>query len=138
LNLEGVLTALLAWFVFGESFDVRVALGMGLIAVGGICQTWMGRPEAGVRWRALAIAGASFAWAVNNNLTRKVSASDPVQIAKLKRLMAGSVTTALGLALGAKLPGVSAMLAVGVIGLCGYGLSLTLFILAPSSDDSSS
>ena len=48
LNLEGVLTALLAWFVFQENFDARIALGMGLIAAGGICLTWMGRPEVGV------------------------------------------------------------------------------------------
>jgi drug/metabolite transporter (DMT)-like permease len=130
LNLEGVLTALLAWFVFRENFDVRIALGMALIAAGGICLTWMGRPEVGVPWGALAIAGACFAWAVDNNLTRKVSASDPVQIAMLKGLVAGSVTAALGLALGAKRPGAPVVLAVGVIGLCGYGLSLTLFVLA--------
>ncbi len=103
---------------------------MGLIAAGGICLTWMGRPEVGVPWGALAIAGACFAWAVDNNLTRKVSAGDPVQIAMLKGLVAGSVTTALGLALGAKLPGAPVLLAVGAIGLCGYGLSLTLFVLA--------
>lgn len=130
LNLEGVLTALLAWFVFRENFDRRIALGMGLIAAGGVCLTWIGRPEAGVPWGALAIAGACFAWAVDNNLTRKVSAGDPVQIAMLKGLVAGSVTTAVGLALGAKLPGAPVLLAVGVIGLCGYGLSLTLFVLA--------
>jgi len=130
LNLEGVLTALLAWFVFRENFDTRIALGMGLIAAGGICLTWMGRPELGVPWGALAISGACFAWAVDNNLTRKVSAGDPVQIAMLKGLIAGSVTTVLGLGLGAKLPGMLVVLAVGVIGLCGYGLSLTLFVLA--------
>jgi len=130
LNLEGVLTALLAWFVFRENFDARIALGMGLIAAGGICLTWIGRPEVSVPWRALAIAGACFAWALDNNLTRKVSASDPVQIAMFKGLVAGSVTTVLGLALGAKLPSASVMLAVGLIGLFGYGLSLTLFVLA--------
>src|SRR5262245_5799974 len=31
LNLEGVFTALLAWFVFQENFDRRVVLGMLLI-----------------------------------------------------------------------------------------------------------
>jgi SAM-dependent methyltransferase len=55
---------------------------------------------------------------------------DPVQIAMLKGLVAGSVTTAAGLALGAKVPSAPILLAVGVIGLCGYGLSLTLFVLA--------
>jgi drug/metabolite transporter (DMT)-like permease len=35
LNLEGVFTALLAWFAFKENFDRRVALGMALIVAGG-------------------------------------------------------------------------------------------------------
>jgi drug/metabolite transporter (DMT)-like permease len=88
LNLEGVFTALLAWFGFKENFDIRIALGMALIAVGGICLAWMGRPEAGVPLGALAILGACFAWALDNNLTRKVSAGDPVQIALVRRCRA--------------------------------------------------
>lgn len=130
LNFEGVLTALLAWFVFRENFDARIAWGMGLIAAGGVCLTWMGKPTVEVAWGALAISGACFAWAVDNNLTRKVSAGDPVQIATLKGLVAGSVTTGFGLALGARLPDGAVLLFVGVIGLWGYGLSLTLFVLA--------
>lgn len=31
LNMEGVLTALLAWFVFKENFDKRIFAGMVLI-----------------------------------------------------------------------------------------------------------
>jgi drug/metabolite transporter (DMT)-like permease len=130
LNLEGVFTALLAWFVFKENFDARIAWGMALIAVGGICLSWMGRPVVGVPWGSLAIVGACFAWAMDNNLTRKVSAGDPVQIAMLKGLVAGSVNTVLGLWLRAKLPSFSVLLAVGAIGFFGYGLSLSLFVLA--------
>jgi drug/metabolite transporter (DMT)-like permease len=130
LNLEGVLTALLAWFVFKENFDVRIAFGMGLIAAGGVCVSWIGRPEIGVPWGSFAIIGACLAWALDNNLTRKVSAGDPVQIAMLKGLVAGSVNTVLAFALGAELPAVSAVLATGVVGLFGYGVSLTLFVLA--------
>lgn len=80
LNLEGVLTALLAWFVFKENFDARIALGMALIAAGGICISWAGRPEGGWPWGSLAVIGACLAWGIDNNLTRKVSAGDPVQI----------------------------------------------------------
>jgi drug/metabolite transporter (DMT)-like permease len=35
LNLEGVFTALLAWFVFRENVDRRIALGMAAIVLGG-------------------------------------------------------------------------------------------------------
>src|SRR5436190_9896897 len=130
LNLEGVLTALLAWFFFKENFDSRIALGVALIATGGIVLSWSGRPAIGIPWGPLAIVGACLAWAVDNNFTRKVSAGDPVQIALVKGLVAGSVNTGLGLALGAKLPGASVLLAVGAIGFFGYGLSLSFFVLA--------
>jgi drug/metabolite transporter (DMT)-like permease len=130
LNVEGVLTALLAWFVFKENFDVRIACGMALIAAGGVCLSWSGRPEAGRFWRSFAIVGACLAWALDNNLTRKVSAGDPVQIAMLKGIVAGTVNTALAFTLGAKLPPASSLVAVGVVGFLGYGVSLGLFVLA--------
>lgn len=130
LNLEGVLTALLAWFVFKENFDSRIAIGMAFIAAGGVCLSWMGRLEVGVPWGSVAIIGACLAWAIDNNLTRKVSAGDPVQIAGLKGLIAGSVNTTLAIVLGAKLPSLPALLATGAVGFLGYGLSLTLFVLA--------
>jgi drug/metabolite transporter (DMT)-like permease len=130
LNLEGVFTALLAWFVFKENFDTRIAGGMALIAAGGVCLSWLGHPESGLAWGALAIVGACLAWAVDNNLSRKVAAADPVQIALLKGLVAGSVNTGIGLLLGAKLPGGVVLLKVGLIGFFGYGISLMCFVLA--------
>jgi drug/metabolite transporter (DMT)-like permease len=130
LNLESVLTALLAWFVFRENFDIRIAIGMALIAAGGVCLSWGGRPAAGLPWGSFSIIGACSAWALDNNLTRKVSAGDPVQIAMLKGLVAGSVNTALAFTLGAKLPPVPSLLAVGLVGFFGYGVSLALFVLA--------
>ncbi len=130
LNLEGVFTALLAWFVFKENFDGRIAVGMALIAAGGVCLSWLGRPEAGVPWGTLAILAACIAWAIDNNLTRKVSAGDPITIAMLKGLVAGSANVALGLVLGEKLPGLLVLVAVGLVGFFGYGLSLTFFVLA--------
>ena len=90
LNLEGVFTALLAWFVFKENFDRRIAVGMAVITAGSLILSWSGRPQFGVSWGAVAIAGACIAWAVDNNLTRKVSAGDPVQIAAIKGFVAGS------------------------------------------------
>jgi drug/metabolite transporter (DMT)-like permease len=130
LNLEGVMTALLAWFVFKENFDRRIALGMALIAAGGVSVSWIGRPEAGLPWSTLAIVGACLAWAIDNNLTRKVSAGDPVQIAMLKGLAAGGVNTILAFVFGAKRPATSALFMTGVIGFFGYGVSLTLYVLA--------
>jgi drug/metabolite transporter (DMT)-like permease len=79
---------------------------------------------------ALAIIGACLCWSIDNNLTRKVAASDAVQIACLKGLVAGSVNLAIARALGASLPPASTVISAGLIGFCGYGLSLVMFVLA--------
>ena len=130
LNLEGVLTALLAWFVFKENFDRRIALGMVCITGGGVLLSWSGSPSGGVPWGALAIAGACLAWGIDNNFTRKVSASNPIQIAAVKGLVAGVVNLVIALAIGSSFPQAGTLLACGVVGFFGYGLSLTCFVLA--------
>lgn len=130
LNLEGVFTALLAWFVFGENFDRRIAWGMAAITAGGVVLSWSGRPELGVPWGPLAVAGACLAWGIDNNLTKKVSGGSPAQIAALKGLLAGPVNIGLGLLAGGSLPGWGPAAACGLVGLLGYGVSLMLFVLA--------
>lgn len=130
LNLEGVFTALIAWFVFQENFDRRIALGMVAILAGGLVLSWEGRVAWGGAAGPLLVAGACLAWAVDNNLTQKVSAGDPVQIAMLKGLVAGAVNTGIALALGARLPGAGRIAGAMVLGFLSYGVSLVLFVLA--------
>ncbi|MEW6279532.1 MAG: DMT family transporter, partial [Candidatus Eremiobacterota bacterium] len=130
LNLEGVFTALLAWFVFRENFDARVALGMLSIVLGGVLLSWSGDRLA-LAPGALLVAAACLCWAVDNNLTQKVSAGDPLQIAAIKGGAAGAVNLAIAWALGhAVWPGAPRVAAAMGVGLAGYGVSLALFVLA--------
>ena len=130
LNMEGVFTTLLAWLVFRENYDARIFIGMLFIIAAGVLLSWEQVPKLGIPWGTLAIAGACLCWALDNNLTRRVSASDSVQIAGLKGLVAGLVNLSLGAALGFHLPAWSRILAANVVGLFGYGISLVLFVLA--------
>ena len=130
LNFEAVLTALLAWCVFRENAGRRIVLGMLLIVAGGAMLAWSGGSAAALGWGPLALLGACLAWAVDNNLTRKVSAADAVWVAACKGLVAGAVNTGLGLALGAAWPSGGAVASALGIGFVGYGLSLVLFVLA--------
>lgn len=130
LNMEGVLTAMLAWFVFQENFDRRIFIGMLLIVAAGVLLSWDQASASGLPWGAIAIIGACLCWGVDNNLTRKVSASDPLQIAGIKGLVAGSVNLSIALALGVAMPETRTVVLAGVVGFCGYGLSLVLFVLA--------
>ncbi|WP_400770454.1 DMT family transporter [Methylosinus sporium] len=130
LTLEGVFTAAIAWFVFREPFDRGIALGMALIVAGSLCLAWSGAPSLSGALGPLAIAAACLAWAVDNNLTRRVSLSDPLQIVQIKGMVAGAVNLGIGLFAGAHLPSVSLIGAASVVGFLGYGLSLALFVLA--------
>jgi drug/metabolite transporter (DMT)-like permease len=130
LTLEGAATALMAWFVFHENFDRRIAAGMGFLMAGAAVLAWSGAPSFGSLMGPLAIVGACLAWGLDNNLTRKVSLSDPLQIAQLKGLIAGPFNLLLGLALGGGLPDAPTMIVAGIVGFLGYGVSLALFVFA--------
>jgi drug/metabolite transporter (DMT)-like permease len=132
LNSEGVFTALLAWFVFKENVDRRIALGMLAIVAGGLCLSWPrdGAPGGGSIFSALLIVAACLAWAIDNNLTRKVALLDVGFIAMSKGLVAGSVNLGLAWLTGASLPGASVVAQAAVLGFASYGASLVLFVLA--------
>jgi drug/metabolite transporter (DMT)-like permease len=131
LNLEAVLTALLAWIVFRENTDRRVVLGMALIVAGAAVLAGLGPAYVtGLGGGALLIALACLCWALDNNFTRKVSAADAAFLAGLKGLAAGVINTGLAVLLGARFPGPAGVAAAMTVGLLGYGASLMLFVLA--------
>lgn len=134
LTLEGVFTAILAWTLFGEHFHARIGWGMVAITAGamllaGLPGQWS--------WSAPLVAAACLCWAIDNNLTRMVSANDPVLIAGIKGCIAGSVNLALALSGGAAFPAAATTAGVLALGFAGYGVSLVMFILALRSLGSS-
>jgi len=130
LNLETVFTASLAWIVFKENVDRRIALGMISIVCGGLILSsaetarltgWIG---------PVSIAGACLCWGIDNNVTQKVSGRDPVQIAALKGLSAGAVNAVLATSLGSQRPDWQSIGAALLLGFVSYGVSLVLYIRA--------
>jgi drug/metabolite transporter (DMT)-like permease len=130
LNAEGAFTALLAWFLFRENFDRRIAIGMILIVVGAAILSFKGELRLADLWGTLAILGACLAWGIDNNLTRKVSLTDATWIASIKGLVAGVVNVLLAMALGARMPATGNIASAMTIGLLAYGVSLALFVVA--------
>lgn len=130
LTAEGVFTALVAWFVFRENFDGRVALGMVAITAGAVLIATGGQFEMGDLVPSLLVLGACLAWGIDNNLTRQVSLTDASWLAMVKGLVAGPVNVTIALVLGAGLPRTPALGAALLLGFLAYGVSLTLFIFA--------
>ena len=129
LNAEGVFTTMLAWFVFKENFDRRIALGMLSILAGAIALSWPGEMKLAELWPSLAVLGACLAWGIDNNLTRKVALNDAAWIASIKGWAAGSVNLTLALSLGAAVPAWDRVAGAMTVGFFAYGISLTLFVV---------
>jgi drug/metabolite transporter (DMT)-like permease len=129
LNLEGLATMAIAWLVFQENVDRRLLLGALSILAGAAVLSWHGGGFS-IDGGAPYIVGACLAWGIDNNLTRKLSAGDPVVIAMTKGLAAGTVNAAIALAKGAPLPPATTLLAAAVLGFLAIGVSLVLFIRA--------
>ena len=128
LNLEGLATMGIAWLVFRESVDRRLLLGAFAILCGAVLLSWNGQ-GLHLNLGGLFIALACLCWGIDNNLTRKLSSADPVQIAMLKGLVAGCVNLSLALWLGASLPDPTLIAAGAILGFLGVGVSLVMFML---------
>ena len=130
LNLEGVLTALIAALVFREAVGGRIWIAACLMLAAGLLLGYDPQAGLGLSLRALAVAAACALWALDNNLTRRIAGADPVNIAMIKGLVAGCVNIAAALTLGARFPGALPLAGALLLGWLSYGVSLALYILA--------
>lgn len=130
LNAEGVFTAILAWFVFRENVDRRIALGMAAIVAGAVVLSIPTGTEVGSVWPSLAILAACLCWGIDNNLTRMVALTDASWLAAVKGGVAGPVNLVIALLLGARLPSIASITGSMAVGFFAYGVSLVLFIVA--------
>jgi drug/metabolite transporter (DMT)-like permease len=134
LNLEGLFTMLIAWIVFREGVDRRLLTGALALMLGAVLLALPAQVSASLSAMPLRssmlVAAACLCWAIDNNLTRKLSSADPVQITMIKGIVAGSVNLVIALVLGTKLPALTSLVITGCLGLLCYGLSLVLFVLS--------
>ena len=132
LNAESVFTVLLAWIVFRENVDRRIALGMLAIVAGAVLLSGGGSAAWSLHELAPSalVLGACLAWGIDNNVTRKVSLADATWVASIKGLVAGAVNLALARVVGAALPPPGLAGAALLVGLLAYGVSLSLFVVA--------
>lgn len=128
LNLEGIAAMAIAWIVVREKADRRGVIGALAIVAGAAVLSWP-KQDVALNTGAVLIAGACLAWAIDNNVTRKISASDANQITIIRGLAAGTVNTGLAMVHGASLPPVKLIAAALVIGFLAYGGASALIVL---------
>jgi len=130
LNLEAPFTMALAVVAFKEHLGPRGVLAAALVLAGAVVLTYA-PGELGADWLGvLAIAGACLSWAIDNNLTQRLSLRDPVVVVRIKALGAGACTLGLALATGGKLPRANVLLPSLLVGVACYGVSIVLDMYA--------
>lgn len=130
LNFEGVATAVIAALVFREAIGKQVWWAIVFITFASILLSLNPGSEWGISLGAAGVLGACFLWGVDNNLTRNISAKDPLEIVTIKGIVAGSFSLLLAFFLHNPFPGTDKILGAMALGCLSYGLSMVLFIFA--------
>lgn len=131
LNLEALFTVLLARALWAEPIGPRVGVALAAMTGGGALLvasggTWS--PAAG--WGALAVAGATLAWAGDNALGRPLADADPTRVVLAKGALGAVASSLLALALREPWPRWGGACELAACGALGYGASLTLYLRA--------
>ena len=132
LNLESVLTSLIAWFIFKEHFEKRIVWGMLFIVAGCVILSLGSQGSHGqdTGLGFVLIALASLSWGIDNNVTRNISHLNPIFTASIKGLIAGAANLFLGFLIGERLNFDFSLLQAGALGFLGIGISLVAFIVS--------
>jgi drug/metabolite transporter (DMT)-like permease len=131
LNLEGPLTVVLAVLLFGEQLSARAAVGTFLIMVGAALLGFTpGDALGGDALGVLCVVGACCGWALDNNLTSRLSLRDPVAIVQTKGLVGGAFSVGLALLIGHEVPPIATLGWGLLLGLVSYGASVVLAVYA--------
>ena len=130
LNLEAAATAGIAVLAFREHAGGRLWGAVACMAAGGTILAWDASAGRFDSLGPILIALAMLCWGVDNNLTRRISAKDPVAIARAKCGVAGAVSLAISLALGETIDFNIYLLLAILVGSLSYGASLALFVKA--------
>ena len=133
LNLEAPFTIALAVVLLREQLARREVLGAAAVILGAAALTWAPGALEANPIGAACIAGACAAWALDNNLSQRLSIRDPISVARAKTLAAGTFNVALGLLVGEGLPPATHVAGALLTGALGYGLSIVLHLLAVRS-----
>jgi drug/metabolite transporter (DMT)-like permease len=129
LNLEAVFTVALAALVFREHVGRRVALAVAAMAAGGaVLVASTGGDSTWGLLGALAVAGATLGWALDNTLTRPLAERDPFAVIAAKGALGSAFTATAAVIAGESLPPVREALALLACGATGYGASLRLYL----------
>lgn len=131
-NFEIVMTSLIALLFFKEKISQRLWLGIGTITLSCFILSFESLESFSFNYGSLLILLAALCWGAENNCTKKISSSDPLQIVLIKGICSGTGSIIIGLCIGERIEVVNAwsVFATLGVGIVAYGLSIFFYIYA--------
>ncbi len=130
LNLEAVFTTLLAVTLFHEWIGRRGLAALAVVVAGCALSTWAAGGATRSWLGPLAVAAACLCWAVDNNVTQRLSLKDPLAVVCVKGLGAAPIAFVIARAAHAPWPSGRAVAGALALGAVSYGVSLALYVRA--------
>lgn len=129
-NFEIVATSLIALVIFGEKISPKLWVAILLITLSSIILSL--EDASGLRFSvgSAFVMAACVSWGFENNMTRKLSMSDPLEIVVVKGLGSGTGALITALLAGESFPAVGHAVSVLLLGFVAYGLSIYFYVYA--------
>ncbi|MBO1265544.1 DMT family transporter [Proteiniclasticum sp. SCR006] len=129
-NFEIVATSLIALFIFKEFISRRLWIAIGLITVSSILLSVEDFSNLSFSFGSLLVLLASISWGFENNITRKLSVKDPLQVVILKGFGSGLGSLLISLALKETTTNILYIALTLLLGFVAYGMSIYLYVYA--------
>jgi drug/metabolite transporter (DMT)-like permease len=129
LNFESVATGLIAAFLFREAVGRRIWAAMTVITSSCLILSYDPGEALSFSVGAFGVLLACTFWALDNNISKKVSGKDPFTCIMIKGLAAGTCTGIIALLLGEAAPPILEIPLFLLIGFLSYGGLASVFFL---------
>lgn len=129
-NFEIVATSLIALVVFKEAVSRRLWLAIGLITLSSVVLSLEDSGSFQFSGGSLLVLLACVCWGFENNCTRMMSDSDPLEIVVVKGFGSGLGSLVIAFAAGEAFPAPKWIPAIMFLGFVSYGLSIFFYVYA--------
>ena len=129
-NFEIVATSIIALLIFKERIGKRLWIAISLITLSSILLSVEDSSSFSFSFGSLYVLAACVCWGLENNCTRCLSKSDPLEIVVIKGFGSGIGSVIIGLAVGEALPLWGDILKILLLGFVAYGLSIYFYVYA--------
>ncbi|MCX5774924.1 MAG: DMT family transporter [Firmicutes bacterium] len=129
-NFEIVVTSLFALIIFKEVISPRLGIGIGFIFIASILISIDFSAGFSISAGSLFVLLGCLAWGLENNITRKLSAKNPLQVTLVKGFGVGICSLLIAFLIGERITNYGMAAATIGIGIVTYGVSIFCFISA--------